>query len=131
MKEKLSSGAFVDVTIAPITLSYQLLQAVTKEFAKAQFDISMENTESLSFGNLIKNNMSNVIKGFSNVIASDEILKILMACAESSIYEKNGIKQKVSLSVFEEEENRADFFEVMKCIAIRNLKPFFHNLLTK
>lgn len=51
MKEKLSSGAFVDVTIAPIALSYQLLQAVTKEFAKAQFDISIEIKKIYHWGN--------------------------------------------------------------------------------
>lgn len=126
MKEVLSSGATLEVSIAPIRTGYRLFQAVVREFKKEGmgFNVSMDD-EIKSLKDLFGKNPQTFISGLLDVVSSDEVINIIMECGLSAVYTKNGKSQKVSMEAFEDEDNRGDFFEVLKIIAEKNLFPFF------
>lgn len=126
MKELLKSGATLDITISNIKNGYALFQAVVGEFKKNGVKLTFEKDDDLlDFGKIFSRDMSAFIDNLLNVVTSDSVVNLIFACAGSCIYEKNGVKQKITWELFEQEENRGDFFEVMFLIAKRNLAPFF------
>ena len=91
MKEVLSSGATLEVSIAPIRTGYKLFQAVVREFKKEGmgFNVSMDD-EIKSLKDLFGKNPQTFISGLLDVVSSDEVINIIMECGLSAVYTKNG-----------------------------------------
>lgn len=134
MKNILKSGASLDVSIADIRTGFRLFSRVVAEFKKNGVDIEIYFTPKNGFDikKMLedKENRNFLVEGFLDVVTSEELLNLLLDCGKSAVYEKNGKQQRVTLATFEEEENRGDFFEVMKLILLKNIKPFFPEALT-
>lgn len=129
MKKQLSSGATIEVSVADIRTGYALFCDVIRAFKAYGLDLSVP--EKWSFQEIIRTNTSQFVNGFLDVVTSQSVLDQVLVCGERSIYTKKGVAQKVTLDVFENEENREDFFEVMYTIAQENLRPFLPKALTK
>lgn len=126
MKEQLSSGATVDVTIAQVTLGFKLLQTCLKEFKKSGLDYDFKADDDISsVTDIFVKNPNKFLTGLIDVIASPEVMDLIMQCGNSAVYCKNGVSQRVSWETFEDENCRGDFIEVLKVIAQKNLKCFF------
>lgn len=126
MKEQLSSGATIDATIAPVTLGFKLLQTCLKEFKKGGLDYDFKADDDISsVTDIFVKNPNKFLAGLVDVIASPEVMDLIMQCGNSAVYCKNGVSQRVSWEVFEDENCRGDFLEVLKVIAEKNLKCFF------
>lgn len=130
-KEKLQSGNTLSITLAPIKDSYKLFQTVVLEFKKNGIDLKLDRDTDIDFLKIFESNVSACLSGLANIITSDAVLEVIMEMGQRCIYTVNGVSQKVSMEVFEEESNRKDFFEVLMKIALRNLKPFFQSPLSK
>lgn len=129
MKQELSTGATVEVSVAGFSTSWKLLTAVVMAFK--QHGIELKLSEKINFTQLFKENFNELLSGFLDIIVDQYVLDLLFECGKSAIYTKNGVMQKISRETFEEEENRADFMEAMYIIAKENLSPFFPKALTK
>lgn len=129
MKQQLSSGATIDISVADIRTGYALFCDVVRAFKQYGLDLSVP--EKWSFQEIIRTNTKQVINGFLDVVTSQEVLDQLLVCGERAVYTKKGVSQKVTMEVFEKEENREDFFEVLYKIAMENLRPFLPKALTK
>lgn len=130
-KERLQSGNTLSITLAPIKDSYRLFQVVVMEFKKNGIDLKLDRDSDIDFLKIFENNVSACLGGLANIITSDAVLEVIMEMGQRCVYTANGVNQKVSMEVFEEESNRKDFFEVLMKIALRNLKPFFQSPLSK
>ena len=130
-KEKLQSGNTLSITLAPIKDSYRLFQVVVMEFKKNGINLKLDRETDINFLKIFEDNVSACLEGLANIITSDDVLQIIMEMGQRCKYTVNGVEQKVSMEVFEEENNRRDFFEVIMKIALRNLKPFFQSPLSK
>ena len=134
MKNILESGASLDVSIADVRTGFRLFSKVVSEFKKNGIDIEVyfDSKKGFDINKMMddRGNRNFIIRGLLDVVTSESILDLLLDCAKSAIYEKNGVQQKVSLAVFEDEEARGDFFDVMKLILMTNIKPFFPKALT-
>ena len=128
MKQELSSGATVEVSIAPFSTGWKLATAVITAF-KMQ-GINLKIGENITATNLLKDNIDGLIGGLLDIITSDYVLGIVFECGKSAIYTKNGVSQKITREAFEPVENRADFMEAMYIVAKENLEPFFPKALT-
>ena len=129
MKQELSSGATVEVTPASFMTSWKLLSSFLLAF-KAQ-GINIEIGKKLNAQKLLEDNINGAIGALLDFCSSGFVLDLLFQCGKSAIYTKNGVSQKISRDIFEEEENRADFIEAMYIITKENLSPFFPKALTK
>ena len=129
MKQELSSGATVEVTPASFMTTWKLATAVIYAFKLN--GINLKIGDKINTDTLLKDNLNGVIGGFIDVVTSENVLKLLFECGKSAIYTKNGVSQKITQDIFEEEENRADFIETMCIVAKENLLPFFPKALTK
>ena len=123
MKQELSSGATVEVSIAPFAIGWKLATAIINAFKI--HGINLKIGENFSFGELVKDNFNEAVNGILDIITSDHVLDLAFECGKSAIYTKNGVSQKISRETFEPVENRADFMEVMYIIVKENLEPFF------
>lgn len=130
-KEILKSGNSITISLSSITQSFKLFQLVVLEFKKNGLNLKLDRESELNFLDIFEKNIDSCINGLANIITSENILNLLMEMGNKCIYESVGVKQKVSLDLFEKEEYRVDFFEVLYKIAIRNLKPFFPKALSK
>lgn len=134
MKEILKSGAILDVSIADVRTGFRLFSKVVSEFKKNGIDIEIyfDSKKGFDIKKMVddKGNRNFLFSGLLDVVTSESLLELLLECAKSAVYEKDGEKQRITLSTFEDENNRADFFEVMKIILLRNIKPFFPEALT-
>lgn len=63
---------------------------------------------------------------------SNDFEKALFQCLKDCYIEENGIKNKITLQLFDEKpELREDYYEIIaKCIEV-NLRPFFKSLVTE
>lgn len=127
----LKSGSILNFQLAPIQSSFKLFQKVVQEFKKNGVEIKIDRDTPLDLLSIFEKNPSGFISGFLDIVSSDIALEVILECALRCSYESNGNKEKINLGVFEDEIKRGDFFEVMKTIAWKNLKPFFPNLLIK
>ena len=128
MKQELSSGATVEVSVAGFATGWKLATAVVMAFK--MHGIELKIGEKFSAESLFKENFSGVVNGFLDVMTSENVMSLLFECGKSAIYTKNGISQKITQDVFEPVENRADFLEAMYIVAKENLEPFFPKALT-
>lgn len=128
MKQELSSGATVEVSIASFSTGWRLATAVITAF-KMQ-GINLKIGENVTASSLLKDNIDGVLGGLLDIITSEYVLDLVFECGKSAIYTKNGVSQKISRDTFEPVENRADFVEAMYIVAKENLEPFFPKALT-
>jgi hypothetical protein len=61
-----------------------------------------------------------------SIIGSEYVMTAIQDCCEKVIYDK----QRFSLELFDDIENRADFFGIMVIVALENLSPFFYQVPT-
>lgn len=134
MKNLLNSGASLDVSIADVRTGFRLFGKVVNEFKKngVNIEVYYDPKKGIQIDKMLedKNNRNFIFEGFLDVVTSEDILEILLECGKSAVYEKDGVQQKVTMAAFENENNRGDFFEVMKLILMTNIKPFFPQALT-
>lgn len=123
MKQELSSGATVEVSVAGFSTGWKLATAVIMAFK--MHGINLKIGEKINLESIIKDNFGGAVNGLLDVITSENVLKILWECGKSAIYTKNGVSQKITQDVFEPVENREDFLEAMYIVAEENLTPFF------
>lgn len=129
MKQLLKSGASLEVTVADIKTGYRLFTAIVRAFKMHGIELSLRKEFSLK--TLLEDNQSELINGFLDVITSENVHDVLFECGQRAIYfSKDGKQSKVSEDLFENIEYRADYFEVLKIIAIENLRPFFPEALS-
>lgn len=127
----LKSGNVLKVGLPPIKDSLELVNIIAYIFSKRGLDIKLDRDTDLNLMTLFEKNSEACIKGLSDVIFNSQVLTCVLKCAEKCIYVNNGVSQKITLELFDKEEYRGDFYEVMIKIATANVKPFLANLLTK
>jgi hypothetical protein len=130
-KEIFKSGNYLYVDLAPISSSWRLFQEVVKEFKKNGISLKVDMETELNLKDLILSNMNGCLGGLMDIVTSDNVLSCIVECGSKCLYEVGGVKNNISLDCFEKESARADFFEVMYKIAIRNLRPFFPQVPTE
>ena len=128
MKQLLKSGASLDVTVADIRTGYRLFTAIVQAFKLHGIELVFRKEFDLK--KLLEENQSELINGFLDVVTSAQVYNILLECGQRAVYYRNGKAEKVTESLFEDVDIRADFFEVFKIIAIENLRPFFPQALS-
>lgn len=127
MKEILKSGATVEVSVADFATGWKLFCAVVTAYKL--HGISLKPFETFNIGQMIKDNLTGVLEGFTDILTSEYVLELLWQCGKAAIYTKNNASQKITPEVFENIDNREDFLEAMYCVAKENLKPFFPKAL--
>ncbi|MEE0061548.1 MAG: hypothetical protein UE295_12030 [Acutalibacteraceae bacterium] len=127
---QLKSGNVLKFGLPPIIDSIRLTNTVAKVFSNRGLEIKLDRDSELSFSALFDKNPDAFIKGLADIIFEEYIMELVLKCAEKCLYVCNGVSQKITLDTFDNEKNRADFYEVMIKIAIENIRPFFGNLLT-
>lgn len=127
----LKSGNILKIGLPPIKKSLDLVNVVAHCFSERGLNIKLDRDTELSFKGLFEKNRDACVKGLSDVIFNPQVTHCVLECAERCIYVYNGVSQKITLDLFDKEEYRADFYEVMIKIAIANIKPFLANLLTE
>lgn len=130
-KEILKSGKALYVDLAPITSSWKLFQAVVMAFKKNGINLKVDLDTEINFRDIFLKNAGECLNGLMDIVVSDTVIETVLDCAAKCLYEAGGVKHKITLDTFEKEDFRADFFEVMYKIAIRNLRPFFPQLPTE
>lgn len=134
MKNLLNSGASLDVSIADVRTGFRLFGTVVNQFKKngVNIEVYYDPKKGIQIDKMLedKDNRNFIFEGFLDVVTSEEVLEILLECGKSAVYEKDGVRQKVTMEAFESEDCRGDFFEVMKLILMANIKPFFPQALT-
>lgn len=126
----LKSGSKLNITLAPVYNSIKLLQEVIKAFKNNGISLKIDRETEIDFMKLFEDNSDMFLGGLAEVVSSEKVLECVLACSEKCLYEKNGVKHKINLGLFDDEEIRKDFIEVIFKISIENLKPFFPNRLT-
>lgn len=130
-KEILKSGKALYIDLAPMSSSWKLFQAVVVAFKKNGINLKVDLETEINFRDIFLANAGECLNGLMDILVSDIVIERILDCGAKCLYEANGVKHKITLDTFEKEDSRADFFEVMYKIAIRNLKPFFPQLPTE
>lgn len=130
-KEILKSGKALYIDLAPITSSWKLFQAVVMAFKKNGINLKVDLDTEINFRDIFLKNAGECLNGLMDIVVSDTVIETVLDCGAKCLYEAGGVKHKITLDTFEKEDFRADFFEVMYKIAIRNLRPFFPQLPTE
>lgn len=128
---KLKSGNILRVGLPPIRESLNLVNIIAKSFSERGLELKLDRDTELDFKSLFDKNKDVCLKGLSDVIFNQDVLDIVLSCAERCVYVYNGTSLKITLDMFDKEEYRGDFYEIMIRIAISNIKPFFKSLLTE
>ena len=129
MKQLLKSGASLEVTVADIKTGYRLFTAIVRAFKMHGIELTIRKEFDLK--ELLTDNQGALINGLLDVITSETVHDVLFECGQRAVYfSKDGKQAKVSEDLFENVEYRADYFEVLKIIAIENLRPFFPEALS-
>ena len=130
LKFQLKSGKLLEFNLAPIDKALALYRAIIFECKgdKIRLDIliqalkaaysGQEMPEDLSMLDIIAESKEAIL----SVIGSEYVMNAIQDCCEKVLYNK----QRFSLELFEDKENRADFFGVMVIVALENLNPFFY-----
>lgn len=129
MKQLLSSGASIEVTVADIKTGYRLFTAIVRAFKLHGIELTIRKEFNLK--QLLDDNQGELINGFLDIITSEAVHDVLFECGKRAVYfAKDGKTAKVTEELFENIDYRADYFEVLKVIAIENLRPFFPEALS-
>jgi hypothetical protein len=128
---KLKSGNILRVGLPPIRDSLNLVNTIAKSFSDRGLELKLDRDTELDFKSIFDNNKDACIKGLSDVIFNQSVLEAVLSCAERCIYVYKGTSLKITLDLFDKEDYRGDFYEIMIKIAISNIRPFFSVLLTE
>lgn len=132
IKFQLKSGKLLEFNLAPIDKALALYRAIIYECKGDKIRIDKliaalkaayageEMPEGLSMLDIIAENKEAIL----SVIGSEYVMSAIQDCCEKVLYNK----QRFSLELFEDKENRADFFGVMVIVALENISPFFHQI---
>lgn len=115
LKFQLKSGKKLEIDIAPIDLGLNLYRQILIECKGAGLDLTIA-TEDTILSVLMKNK-----EAVLNVLSSENVLEAVKDCCQKVVYDK----QRFSMEIFENLENRKDFFDTMLIVAIENIRPFF------
>lgn len=134
LKFQLKSGKLLELNLAPIEKALALYRAIVYECKgdKVRIDKLVQALKAAYSGEEIPENISmlDIIaenkEAILSVIGSEYVMNAIQECCDKVIYNK----QRFSLELFEEQENRADFFGVMVIVALENLSPFFYQTPT-
>lgn len=134
LKFQLKSGKILELNLAPIDKALALYRAIIYECKgdKIQLDRiinaiksiynAAEVQEDFSIIDVIADNKEAIL----SVIGSEYVMNAIQDCCEKVIYDK----QRFSLELFDDADNRPDFFGIMVIVALENLSPFFHQTPT-
>lgn len=130
MKQLLSSGASVEVTVADVKTGYRLFTAIVRAFKMHGIELTFR--KDIDLKQLLDDNKDELINGFLDVVTSEAVHDIAFECGQRAIYYGlDGKSAKVSEELFENIQYRADYFEVLKVIILENLRPFFPKVLSE
>lgn len=114
-KYQLASGKILEFNLAGIEQALELFRAVLCQCKNAGLDLNiMADTQ---FIDIIGKNREAIL----NIFSSENVLEAVKNCCDKVLYDK----KHFSLSLFEEENARADFIGVMFIVGVENLTPFF------
>lgn len=102
LKKKLTSGAEIDITLAPFLIGHRLFKAVASELKS--LDLNEDSVQKMSM----------------LLVSSETIEEALWPCLARGTY--NGVK--ITPELFENMNVRSDFLEVIKEVLAYNLAPF-------
>lgn len=134
IKFQLKSGKLLELNLAPIEKALALYRAIIFECKgdKVKLDkliqavktiySGSENETGVSILDILAENKEAIL----SVIGSEYVMNAIQDCCDKVLYDK----QRFSLELFEDKENRADFFGVMVIVALENLSPFFYQIPT-
>lgn len=134
LKFQLKSGKLLELNLAPIDKALALYRAIIYECKGDKIKLDKlvltlkaaysgeELPEGVSMLDIIAENKEAIL----SVIGSEYVMNAIQECCEKVLYNK----QRFSLELFEEKENRADFFGVMVIVALENISPFFYQTPT-
>lgn len=134
IKFQLKSGKLLELNLAPIDKALALYRAIIYECKGDKIRIDkliqalkavysgQEIPEDLSMLDIIAENKEAIL----SIIGSEYVMNAIQDCCEKVLYNK----QRFSLELFEDKENRADYFGVMVIVALENLNPFFYQTPT-
>ena len=134
LKFQLKSGKLLELNLAPIDKALALYWAIIYECKGDKIKLDKlvltlkaaysgeELPEGVSMLDIIAENKEAIL----SVIGSEYVMNAIQECCEKVLYNK----QRFSLELFEEIENRADFFGVMVIVALENISPFFYQTPT-
>jgi hypothetical protein len=122
-------GKELEITVASLEDVFDLKDAIEESVKKGNLKISLDD---IDFENIGKTNISdNTIGSFLNSVlsidSSKAVRNCLFKCAERALFNK----EKVDRALFEKEENRPYYYEIMIQIIIKNLSPFFKGLFSR
>lgn len=134
LKFQLKSGKHLEFNLASIDKALALYRAVIFECKgdKIKLDKLIEGIKAIYGGGEVPENFSllDIIaenkEAILSVISSEYVMEAIKDCCEKVLYDK----QRFSMDLFEDINNRADFFGVMVIVALENLSPFFYQTPT-
>ena len=115
LKFQLKSGKKLEIDIAPIEVGLSLYRAILIECKGANLDLSVAEEDTI-MTMLFKNK-----EACLNVLSSETVLEAVKDCCAKVVYDK----QRFSMELFENLDNRKDFISVMMIVAMENIRPFF------
>lgn len=113
----LRSGKKIEFNLSSIENALSLFRTFTSELSRSKLTLP---TDELTFGELLEKNQSIIF----NILSSEHVTECIKACCDKVLYDG----QRFSMDLFEDEENRQDFFGLMTLIGVENIRPFFPDL---
>lgn len=120
LKFQLASGSKLELDLAPIEPALNLFHIILNECKNANLDLTIADDTTIM--KMILQNKDAVL----NIFSSTDVQNAILECSKKAIYNN----QHFELSVFENIQNRCDFFGSLVIIALENLRPFFPQVLT-
>lgn len=125
LKKTLQSGAVLEASLAPFQDGLRLKRAVASELLEIEVEFGefkkgvdfMQQKLTPELANMLKNIMA-------RLMASEKIEAAMWPCMARST--RDG--QKINVGLFEDEEIRKDYTEIMKEVLWFNLSPFVSGL---
>lgn len=126
MKKILSSGATLEITRAPFSVSHRLFKTVMRELSQVEINVGAKGKDiqdlfKLEVGDQLVNTLKNVAV---TLLSSEEIEAVLWVCFDRALYNN----QKVTKEIFDEESAAGDYLEIAKEVMIYNMAPFTKSL---
>lgn len=115
IKYQLQSGKKLEINIAPIEVGFNLYRTILVECQGTGLDFSIAEEDTVK--DMLLKNIEAVLK----ILSSEAVIEATKDCCDKVVYDK----QRFSMDVFENIDNRKDFIPVMMIVAIENIKPFF------
>lgn len=133
LKFQMRSGKILEFNLAPIDKAVDLYRAIIFECKGDKIKLDKlvtalksayagAETDNISMLDIILENKEAIL----SIIGSELVMNAIQNCCDKVLYDK----QHFSMELFEDKNNRADFFGVMVIVALENLSPFFYQAPT-